>query len=249
MGELMLRLSLPPKGRVVTLLIGLLVAGCTSGRADDTGQSSTIIELLPPREKGRLSFEEVLARRRSVRSFKDTPLTRAEQSQLFWATQGVTEKELRLRTAPSAGALYPLELYLSTADGILRYDAGNHRAHRVTASDVRAALYEGGFRQAAIREAPSVFIVVGVYSRTAKKYGQARTPRYVALEAGHATQNLLLQAAALGLASVPIGAFDDEAVRKALRLPPSHRPLYLVPVGHPALNRCGTGTGRPCARR
>ena len=100
--------------------------------------------------------------------------------------------------------------------------------------DVRTALFQAALRQESVRDAPSVFVLAGVYERTARKYGSIRAERYVHMEAGHATQNLLLQAVALQLAAVPIGAFDDHAVHRALELPAAHRPLYLVPVGHPA---------------
>ena len=78
-----------------------------------------------------------------------------------------------------------------------------------------------------------MFVMAAVYERMAQKYGQARTPRYVHMEAGHAAQNLLLEAVALGLGGVPVGAFHDDEVRRVLSLPIDHRPIYLLPVGHP----------------
>jgi SagB-type dehydrogenase family enzyme len=191
------------------------------------------ITLLPPPSlDGETSLEESLARRRSVRDFDDTPLTAAELGQLLWAAQGLTN-ERGLRTAPSAGALYPLELYLVTAEGVFHYEPHGHQLSAVRSDDRRAALYEAALSQEAVLRAPAVFVVTAVYARTEQKYGAERSPRYVHLEAGHAAQNLLLEAVALGLGAVPIGAFHDEQVQEALGLPPDHEPLYLIPAGHP----------------
>jgi SagB-type dehydrogenase family enzyme len=190
-------------------------------------------ELPAPREKGPLSLEEALRRRRSVRSFEPAPLTREQIGQLLWAAQGMTGDRGQ-RTAPSAGALYPLELYVATAEGFFHYRPHGHRLEKVGGEDLRAKAYEAGLRQSAIRSAPVIFVVAAVYERTAKKYGAKRSPRYVHLEAGHAAENLLLQAVALGLGAVPIGAFHDDRLQELLGLPADHRPLYLIPVGRPA---------------
>jgi SagB-type dehydrogenase family enzyme len=98
--------------------------------------------------------------------------------------------------------------------------------------DAQPGLYAAALRQEAVREAPVVIVIAAVYARTAQKYGEARGPRYVHLEAGHAAQNVLLQAVALDLGAVPIGAFGDDAVQRVLALPADHAPLYLIPVGH-----------------
>ncbi|MGQ9600141.1 MAG: SagB/ThcOx family dehydrogenase [Anaerolineae bacterium] len=190
-----------------------------------------VLSLPTPTLVGAKSLEEVLSQRRSVREFADLPLTMAEVGQLLWAAQGITD-ERRFRTAPSAGALYPLELYVVMADGIFHYQPQGHLLRRMSAVDVRTALWEVALSQQAVRQAPAVFIIAAVYERTAVKYGAERSPRYVHLEAGHAAQNLLLEAVALGLGAVPIGAFDDKGVQKVLGLPADHQPLYLIPVGH-----------------
>jgi SagB-type dehydrogenase family enzyme len=179
-----------------------------------------------------MSLEEALARRRSVREFTRETLTERELSQLLWAAQGITHAE-GLRTAPSAGALYPLELYVASAGGFYRYEPRRHRLVRLSDRDLRAAMRRAALDQEAVTQAPTVFVFAAVYERTSRKYGVARAARYVHMEVGHAAQNLLLEAAALGLGGVPIGAFDDEALHKALGLPADHRPLYLVPVGRP----------------
>lgn len=197
------------------------------------GNSAQEIALPRPSVKGRMSLEETLARRRSVREFASKALTLEELAQLLWATQGITEPARGLRTAPSAGVLYPLELYVATPDGFYFYQPGPHRLSRRTDRDLRRELWQVALRQDAVREAPAVFVIAAVYERTARGYGQARSPRYVHLEAGHAAQNLLLQAVALGLGAVPMGAFDDAGVQKVLSLGHAQQPLYLIPVGHP----------------
>lgn len=179
-----------------------------------------------------MSLEECLRRRRSVREFRSTPLGNRELGQLLWAAQGITHPD-GLRTAPSAGALYPLETHVATASGLYHYEPRGHQLHRRSGRDLRRALYKAALEQEAVGEAPAVFVLAAVHERTARKYGATRATRYVALEAGHAAQNLLLQAVALGLGAVVVGAFEDAQVQEVLALPPDHRPLYLIPVGHP----------------
>jgi SagB-type dehydrogenase family enzyme len=200
--------------------------------AQSADVSEDTVQLPAPNRVGSLSLEEALAQRRSVREFDPAPLTAAELGQLLWAAQGITH-ERGYRTAPSAGALYPLEIYVATEEAVFHYDPQEHSVTVVSRDDVRTALYEVAGRQAAIRQAPAVFIVTAVFERTAAKYGPARSPRYVHLEAGHASQNLVLQSVALGLGAVTIGAFDDEGVQRVLGLPSDHEPLYLIPVGNP----------------
>ena len=185
----------------------------------------------PDVERRSCSLEQTLAARRSVREFAGEPLTRDEISQLLWAAQGVTDVE-GLRTAPSAGALYPLELYVAMLDGFFKYDPKRHELMQRQDEDVRPALCEAALSQDAIAAAPAVFVFTAVFGRSKRKYG-IWAERYVLMEVGHAAQNLLLQAVALGLASVPIAAFDDDRVTSALRLAASESPLYLLPVGRP----------------
>jgi len=178
------------------------------------------------------SLEETLHDRRSVREFTDEPLKLEEISQLLWAAQGITDPR-GYRTAPSAGALYPIELYMVTAEGLFHYHPQDHSLVLAGEGDLREQLCEAGLGQDAIAEAPAVFVLTVVYERVEVKYGAERTPRYVHLEAGHAAQNLLLQAVSLDLGATPIGAFYDEQVQSVLDLPLDHEPLYLIPVGHP----------------
>jgi len=194
-------------------------------------KSAERVALPSAAHSGRMSLEEALARRRSVREFSNKLLSDQELSQLLWAAQGITHPD-GLRTAPSAGALYPLELYVANAAGFYRYDPRHHELQRRSQSDLRLALYRAALEQESVREAPAVFVITAIYRRTARKYGRDRSPRYVHMEVGHAAQNLLLQAVTLGLGAVPIGAFDDAQVQEVLALPPDEQPLYLVPVGH-----------------
>ena len=218
---------------LLTSLASVVMSSAMSAAMIQTKSSSaSIVRLPPPEQKGKMSLEEALARRRSVREFTREALTERELSQLLWAAQGMTHAE-GLRTAPSAGALYPLELYVASADGFYRYEARPHQLIRLSDRDLRAAMRRAALDQEVISQAPAVFVIAAVYERKSRKYGAARTPRYVHMEVGHAAQNLLLEAVALGLGGVPIGAFEDEALQKGLALPADHRPLYLIPVGHP----------------
>ncbi|MFB0535938.1 MAG: SagB/ThcOx family dehydrogenase [Anaerolineae bacterium] len=221
---------------ILTSALSLALPGCLprfpTGVQEVTASPQVEEIALPaPRVKGEMSLEETLAARRSVREFTEEELTLEEISQLLWAVQGMTAA-WGGRTAPSAGALYPLEVYAATADGLYRYLPQGHKAIVESRADLRGELWRAGLSQDAIREAPAVFVMTAVYARTEKKYG-GRAERYVKLEAGHAAQNLLLQAVALGLGGVPIGAFYDDQVQSALSLPSDYEPLYLIPIGHP----------------
>ncbi len=196
-------------------------------------RSSKTVKLPLPRVNGHRSLEETLAARRSVRAFADEPLTPAELSQLFWAAQGVTDAE-GLRTAPSAGALYPLDFYVATSSGFYKYNPAQHELAQREVMDVRRALRDAALGQDAVAEAPAVFVITAVYARTERKYGP-RAERYVHMDLGHAAQNLLLEAVALDLGGVPVGAFDDDRISDVLRLPAEESPLYLIPIGHPVV--------------
>jgi SagB-type dehydrogenase family enzyme len=186
-----------------------------------------------PRLRGPLSLEETLAARRSVRAFSPQSLRLDEISQLAWAAQGVSDRQRGLRTAPSAGALFPLEVHLLTSEGVFHYLPAGHRLERLSFGDQRPRLARVALGQAAVRQAPLVMVISAVTARTRVKYG-GRAERYVAIEAGHAAQDVLLQATALGLASVPIGAFDDDGLRGVLRLPAEQAPLCVIAVGRVA---------------
>jgi SagB-type dehydrogenase family enzyme len=190
------------------------------------------IEVPRPKKEGGPPLADLLERRRSVRDFAPRELTWSEIGQLLWAAQGITDRTFGLRAAPSAGALYPLEIDAVTASGVFRYKPDGHTLVQREPHDVRPGLARAALDQGSIAAAPCVFAISAVPARTMHRYGHRGT-RYVHMEAGHAAQNLLLQAQALGLGGVPVGAFDDEAVARVLRGASGEEPLYLVPVGWP----------------
>lgn len=197
------------------------------------------VQALPrPDTAGGLPLEQALLWRRSLRSYTASALPLAALSQLLWAAQGRTDPR-GLRTAPSAGALYPLELHLAAlrvdglSPGVYRYLGAPHALQRTVDGPVERALHRAALNQPALAEAAAVLVIAAVESRTAARYG-ARASRYVAFEAGAAAQNAALQAAALGLGCVVVGAFDDAAVSAAVRLPAGERALALMPLGWPA---------------
>jgi SagB-type dehydrogenase family enzyme len=191
-----------------------------------------MVKLPDPLTEQGISLQAALSGRRSVREFSGEPLTIDEISQLLWAAQGITHDGDR-RTAPSAGATYPLELYLVTAESVFQYVARDHALLPTMEGDLRQDLCAASLEQEFILEAPVTVVFTAVFARTEQRYGSNRSPRYVHIEVGHAAQNLMLQAVALGLDTVPVGAYEDEIVSRVLNLPVDHIPLYLVPVGHP----------------
>ena len=179
----------------------------------------------------------ILQRRRTHRAFASRPLSVSEVAQLLWAAQGINSSA-GYRTAPSAGALYPLELHLVSGEveglptGSYRYDPRRHALVAGIGADLRQAVAGAALHQDWIAQASALVVISAVDVRTTKKYGR-RGIRYVLMEAGHASQNLLLQAVALGLAGATVGAFDDEQLQQLLDLPAGERPLVILAVGHP----------------
>ena len=190
------------------------------------------IDLPEPNRQGGDTLEEALAKRRSVRNFTSQPLEAHQISQLLWAAQG--EMNARgLRAAPSAGALYALELYLIDDRGVFQYHPDMHALSTHAEGDLRKDVYQVALQQDSVLQAPCTMVLAAVFDRIAQRYGAERAPRYVFMEVGHAAQNVLLQAASLGLGAVPIGAFEDDGLHSVLKLPQDHKPLYLIPIGYP----------------
>jgi len=189
-----------------------------------------VIQLPAPVLEGEVSVVEALAKRESIRHYTPEPLTPSELSQVLWAAQGIT-RNWGGRTAPSAGALFPIELYLVLREGFFHYVPHNHQLIRVSDQNLIEELASAALGQQCIRESPAIIVITAVYERTARKYG-SRSERYVKVEVGHAAQNILLQAVSLGLGAVPVGAFYDDHIRKVLNLPADQEPLYLIPLGH-----------------
>ena len=210
----------------VTLSVFAVAALFAAGGADVEK-----ISLPGPVLKGKMSLEEAVSLRRSVRSFKDTALSEEVISQLAWAAQGITEPRSSFRAAPSAGALYPLEIYLVKADGVFHYIPDGHRLERISEEDVRKPLARAALSQSFVAEASLDIVIAAEFSRTTGKYGQ-RGHQYVHMEAGYVAENVHLQAVALGLGSVSVGAFRDAEVSRAVGLPGEYVPLLIIPVGY-----------------
>ncbi len=224
-GSLMMKTLLS----ISVLLLSFVLQSCQS--AEEFPKEEKLISLPKPNRRGDKSLEETIASRRSVRSFSDRTVGIEEIGQLLWAAQGITDKNRGFRAAPSAGALYPLEVYAVTREGVYRYLPKEHSLKPVRKGDFRGSLCEAALNQPSVKNAPLVIVIAADYSRTTRKYKSHGT-RYVHMEVGHCGQNIHLQAVALGLNSVSVGAFSEEGVRKVLLLPEKLTPLYLIPVGY-----------------
>ncbi len=213
------------------LTIILMAAGCTAFAA----QAPTLIELPKPALRGKLSLEQTLAERRTVREYAPEALELGEVGQLLWAAQGVTDAK-GFRTAPSAGAQYPLEIYAVAANvkglaaGVYRYKPKEHALELAAPLEKSDAVAAAALGRGPMKAAPIVFLISAVSARTAGRF-KGRTQRFIDFEAGHAAQNLLLQATALGLGAVPIGGFTDQEFRQVARLAEGEEPLYLIAAG------------------
>ena len=196
-------------------------------------QPVKIVQLPQPLSTGEISFERILAKRRSVRSFTSQPLDFMQIGQLAWAGQGITDEQTGFRTAPSAGAIYPIELYIATENGVFVYKPKAHSLQQISDQDIRDRLAAAALDQQAVAQAACDIIIAGSVKKLAAKYG-GRAKRFMLLESGHIAQNIQLQAVSLGLGSVPIGAFDISSVRKVCQIPMSLEPVYIIPVGYPA---------------
>ncbi len=193
------------------------------------------IRLPAPRLDSKCSIESALSQRRSIREYGDEPLSLEEVSQLLWSGQGISDPK-GLRMVPSAGGLYPLELYLLAGNvdnlfsGTYKYRPKGHILVRMDHGDKRAELSAVALEQECVRDAAVVIVIAAIYMRTTVKYFE-RGIRYVDMEVGHVGQNISLQAVSLGLGSVVVGAFDDHKVKRLLKFPENEQPLYLIPVG------------------
>lgn len=197
-----------------------------------------IIELPPPEIKSGMSVLEAISNRRSRRNFKDTPLTLQQVSTLLWACQGITDKKRGFRSAPSAGATYPLELFLVVGNvdglksGVYRYLPDKHGLDIVVEDDVRLLLTSACLDQSFIMEAPATIVVGAVFERTTRYYGE-RGEMYVFQECGHVGENLHLACEQMGLGTVMVGAFRDDAVKRIINMRKNEQPIYVMPVGYP----------------
>jgi len=230
-----------------------LIAGIEKKSADmlktlpDSVIALAVVKLPVPSLDGSVSVERALSQRRSVRQYTDAPLTLQQVSQVLWAAYGVTQPvpgvpELRggLRTAPSAGALYPLEIYLVAGNvtdlkpGVYRYKSETHELQLIRAGDQRVELFEASLGQPWVKNAPASLVYSAVYERNTQKYGERGRERYVCMDAGHSAENVYLECTALGLGTVVLGAFLDANVRLAVQMTKPEEPLYIMPFGKPA---------------
>ena len=222
---------------IVDLVFGTFNVIRTDG--GDGSESGDIVPLPTPDETSDVSVEEAIANRRSRREYGESALTRDELGQLLWAAQGVTERTSGFRAAPSAGALYPLEMYVIVGTpgvtdletGLYRYRPANHELIRDELGNVQSELRVAALDQEDVEKAAVDIVMCAVDEQTTQQYGDRGRTRYVPMEAGHAGENLYLQAEALDLATVSIGAFEDDRVRDTVGIPTDQRPLYIFPVG------------------
>jgi SagB-type dehydrogenase family enzyme len=208
----------------------------------------TIIKLPSPQLKGKVSLEETILRRRAVRRYRREPLDLSQLSQILWSAQGITGTR-GFRATPSAGATYPLEIFVVVGEqgiigsqakqaptelqvGIYHYEADSHSLSLYKPADLRPDLARATLDQEFIIDAPVAIVICALYHRTSYRYGR-RGERYVHIEVGHVGENIHLQAVALGLAAVEVGAFHDEEVRTVLGVDEQIKPLYIMPVGKP----------------
>ncbi|MCL2231817.1 MAG: SagB/ThcOx family dehydrogenase [Treponema sp.] len=240
--KIMARLKI--KTGLLCLVLFITFPACNGRTAAQEASPQVTVILPAPSTDGSMSVERALASRRSRRHFQNRPITIEQLSQILWAAYGVTyplpnHPNLRggLRTSPSAGALYPLEIYVIVGNvtgleaGVYRYISGEHKLVRIIAGDLRNQLSDAALGQRMIREAPATIFYSAVFSRMTGIYG-VRGRRYVYMEIGHSAQNVYLQAEALGLGTCAIGAFVDTRVRQVLQLPADEEPLYIMPIGY-----------------
>jgi SagB-type dehydrogenase family enzyme len=227
--------------KLIMIFLTFLIVSCTN--TTTSSQTSSVpgslgLEIMLPRPDiiGTVPLETTIYNRRSRREYQDVEMSLIDLGQILWATQGVTSQE-GFRTAPSAGALYPLEVYVlvtkaeSLEMGIYRYLPANHALRLEKIGAFRDQLYDASLRQQLVSDAPVSIIITSVWERITGRYG-SRGIIYGYLEAGHAGQNLLLQASALSLAVTGIAAFEDDRIKSILGLGQGEDPLYLFAIGY-----------------
>ncbi|MFH1826695.1 MAG: SagB/ThcOx family dehydrogenase [bacterium] len=208
---------------IFALAILLIFAG--------TVTAQKTIDLPQPKNDSKVSLERTISLRRSEREYTEQDLNLNQLSQILWAAQGITDPNYGFRTAPSAGALYPLQIHVVKKDGVFRYLPDGHKLLEVSSEDKRASLARASLGQTAVRNAPVIIVISANFSITQAKYG-ARAFRYVCMEIGHVAENIHLQVVSLGLASVAVGAFWDDVIKETLSLSENQDVLYLIPIGY-----------------
>jgi SagB-type dehydrogenase family enzyme len=224
---------------VTGIVLFLPALTCKQLKTKKNNQMNTmvqkVIQLPPPVLKSETSVEEALMKRRSIRRYKKDTLELKDISQLLWAAQGITSDDGG-RTAPSAGALYPLEIYVvcgninTLSPGVYHYLPLHNTLELIAEGDKQPLLTAAASMQGSVNRSAAVIVITAVYERTTGKYKE-RGKRYVHMEAGHAAQNICLQAISLKMGTVTVGSFSDSLVKQVLHLPKNEEPLYLMPVG------------------
>lgn len=219
---------------IILLVIFFLIMPRSCSKQANTPLHPVVIQLPHPALSSDTSIEEALNNRRSIRDYSQAPLSLQDITQLLWAAQGITSPQ-GFRTAPSAGATYPLEVYIVTANvkglsaGIYHYLPANQMLEKIKNGNMRAMLVRAAFGQKWVQDAAANIVITAVFSRTTKKYGE-RGNRYVYMEAGHVAQNIFLQAVALHIGTVTVGGFNDNLVNQTLGIQ-NEVPLYIMPIG------------------
>ncbi len=221
----------------LVVLIVITVIFSLNRPENRAAQRGETMQLPEPQRTSEVSLEETLEDRRSRRQFQDVSLDSGQLSQLLWAAQGITDEQRNFRTAPSAGALYPLETFVAISNvegfepGLYRYLPEEHALEKIMEKDLAAQLQSDALGQDWVGAAPLNIVLTALYERIVPRYGD-RAERYTHMEVGHVAQNVYLQAETLGLGTVSIGAFSDDAVSETLRLD-DEEPLLILPVGKP----------------
>lgn len=227
--------------KIVPVLLFVFVTGSffcqeKGGKTDMNKTVTDLIQLPSPQYKSTTSLEEAILKRRSIRDYRKESLSLKEVSQILWSAQGITDEASGLRSSPSAGATFPLEVYLAVSNvkdlnaGLYKYNPFNNTLKLLAEGDKRFDIANAALKQGSIEKSAAIVILTAVYERTSVRYGN-RTERYVNMEIGHAGQNIYLQAVSLGLGTVMIGAFNDEALKKVLSFPDNEFPLAIYPLG------------------
>jgi SagB-type dehydrogenase family enzyme len=232
--------------KVLTLLVRWLVAFWSASSwflkwaaAKDKPQfKEATMKLRPPKTDGTVSVEWAIKQRRTIRSFSPESLNSNQLSQLLWSAQGITGNSGFKRAAPSAGALYPMDVYAvvgrSSVEqieaGVYHYEPNGHRLSYITKKDVRDSVAKASLSQMWMARAPLNIVITAEYSRITVKYKE-RGIRYAMIEAGHIAQNLFLQTEAMGLKAAIVGAFHDSELIEILKMPSTHEPLLIMPIG------------------
>lgn len=221
---------------LTTVLFCSLLIVDKQSKLEITHMDTKIIKLPTPKKHSQTSLEEAIALRRSVREFTGAPISLDHLSQILWAAQGITDTIAKFRSAPSAGALYPLEIYIVASNvfglpkGIFKYRPNGHELVKIKEGDFLSELMKEALWQGWIAQSSVVLVYTAIYERTTWKYGE-RGRRYVYMEVGHSAQNVCLQVESLGLGTTTVGAFNDDGVKKIIGMEKNEIPLYLLPIG------------------